>query len=79
MSEVWHSVCALDEIQAGTMLPMHWGTFDLTDEPLDWPPAELTRVVAARSRTDERVRVMAIGERWKVPERPSPDATASLP
>jgi N-acyl-phosphatidylethanolamine-hydrolysing phospholipase D len=67
------------DLGAGTMLPMHWGTFDLTDEPLDWPPAELTRVVAARSRTDERVRVMAIGERWKVPERPSPDATASLP
>ncbi len=67
------------DLQAGTMLPMHWGTFDLTDEPLDWPPAELARAVAARSGTDERVRVMAVGERWKVPERPSSDATASLP
>ena len=25
MSEVWHSVCALNEIQAGTMLPIEIG------------------------------------------------------
>jgi len=52
------------------MLPMHWGTFDLTDEPLDWPPQELARVVAKRSGSDDRIRVLAVGERWKIPERP---------
>ena len=57
------------DLRAGTLLAMHWGTFDLTDEPLDGPPRELARVVAARAGHDERVRVMAVGERWKVPER----------
>lgn len=57
------------DLRAGTMLAMHWGTFDLTDEPLDEPPRELARVVAERAGADPRVRVMAVGERWKVPER----------
>jgi L-ascorbate metabolism protein UlaG (beta-lactamase superfamily) len=56
------------DLRAGTLLPMHWGTFDLTDEPIDLPPRELARVVAERG--GERVRTLAIGERWKVPERP---------
>ena len=29
------------------MMAMHWGTFDLTDEPLDEPPRALARAVAA--------------------------------
>ena len=66
------------DLRAGNMLAMHWGTFDLTDEPLDWPPRELARVVAERSGADERVRVMAVGERWKVPERNPAAATVSF-
>ena len=58
------------DLRARAMLAMHWGTFDLTDEPLDWPPQELARVISERAGVDERVRVMAVGERWKVPERP---------
>lgn len=65
------------DLRAGTMLPMHWGTFDLTDEPLDLPPRELARVVAERSGGDDRVRILAIGERWKVPERPASASAAS--
>ncbi|HJO24045.1 MAG: MBL fold metallo-hydrolase [Myxococcota bacterium] len=57
------------DLRARFLLPMHWGTFDLTDEPVDLPPGELARVVAARG-TDDRVQSMAIGERWRVPERP---------
>jgi N-acyl-phosphatidylethanolamine-hydrolysing phospholipase D len=51
------------------MLPMHWGTFDLTDEPVDLPPKVLARVVAERGGDPSRVRTLAIGERWKVPDR----------
>jgi len=65
------------DLRAGAFLPMHWGTFDLTDEPLDWPPRELASVVARRAGADERVRVMAIGERWKVPERRASPSAAS--
>ncbi len=57
------------DLRARFLLPMHWGTFDLTDEPVDLPPAELARVVAARGG-DDRVRTLAIGERWSIPERP---------
>ncbi len=59
------------DLGARAMLPMHWGTFDLTDEPLDWPPQELARVISDRAGADERVRVMAVGEHWKVPARPA--------
>ncbi|MGH0035020.1 MAG: MBL fold metallo-hydrolase [Myxococcota bacterium] len=58
------------DLGAHTMLPMHWGTFDLTDEPLDLPPRELAEVVDRRGGDGERVRIMAVGERWKVPDVP---------
>jgi N-acyl-phosphatidylethanolamine-hydrolysing phospholipase D len=50
------------------MVGMHWGTFDLTDEPLDEPPKVLAKAVAEAATDAERVRVMAIGERWRVPD-----------
>ena len=59
---------AFIDLRARFLLPMHWGTFDLTDEPVDLPPRELARLVEERGG-DERVRTLAIGERWKLPER----------
>jgi N-acyl-phosphatidylethanolamine-hydrolysing phospholipase D len=58
------------DLRARVMLPMHWGTFDLTDEPIDLPPKRLAEVVAGRGG-DPRVRTLAIGERWKIPDRAS--------
>jgi N-acyl-phosphatidylethanolamine-hydrolysing phospholipase D len=49
------------------MLPCHWGTFRLTDEPIDEPPRELHRVVQAAGGRFDPIHVMAIGERWEVP------------
>ncbi len=60
---------AFVDLGARYLLPMHWGTFDLTDEPVDLPPRELARVLWERGGEAERVRTLAIGERWKVPER----------
>ncbi len=57
---------AFRDLGARHMVAMHWGTFDLTDEPVDLAPRELARVLAARGG-DPRVRVMAVGERWPVP------------
>jgi N-acyl-phosphatidylethanolamine-hydrolysing phospholipase D len=41
---------------------MHWGTFKLTDEPLDEPPALFREGAAARGLTDEVAHVAAVGE-----------------
>jgi N-acyl-phosphatidylethanolamine-hydrolysing phospholipase D len=57
------------DLGSHTMIGMHWGTFDLTDEPLDLPPRVLSQVVSDRGGDPERARVLAIGERWHVPER----------
>jgi N-acyl-phosphatidylethanolamine-hydrolysing phospholipase D len=56
------------DLSARFMLPMHWGTFDLTDEPVDLPPRELANVLE-RHGGDARVRTLAIGERWTLSER----------
>ncbi|MFQ5914527.1 MAG: MBL fold metallo-hydrolase [Nitrospinota bacterium] len=55
---------AFRELRARWMLPMHWGTFDLTDEPIDQPPKELSRVVRRSGGDPGAVRTLAVGERW---------------
>jgi N-acyl-phosphatidylethanolamine-hydrolysing phospholipase D len=63
------------DLGARWMVPMHWGTFDLTDEPIDLPPKVLAEVVAAAASGADpaaaaaaadrgRVRLLAVGERW---------------
>lgn len=55
------------DLGARWMLSMHWGTFDLTDEPVDLAPRELDQVLAREGGDRERVRVLAVGERWRMP------------
>jgi N-acyl-phosphatidylethanolamine-hydrolysing phospholipase D len=52
------------DLGARTMIPMHWGCFDLTDEPVDLAPKVLTEILERKG--EERVRTMAVGERWNV-------------
>jgi N-acyl-phosphatidylethanolamine-hydrolysing phospholipase D len=48
---------------AARAIGMHWGTFEnLTDEPLDEPPAVLARERAAAGLAAEDFDVMKIGE-----------------
>jgi L-ascorbate metabolism protein UlaG (beta-lactamase superfamily) len=47
---------------ARTFVAMHWGTFDLADEPLDEPPRRLRAAARAQHVPDERVWVLAHGE-----------------
>lgn len=67
---------AFRELGADWMLPMHWGTFDLTDEPLDLPPRELARAVAEAGGDPSRVRLLAVGERWHLPEAAAAESGA---
>jgi N-acyl-phosphatidylethanolamine-hydrolysing phospholipase D len=61
------AVRATVDLGARHMVAIHWGTFDLTDEPLDLPPRALEDAVAAAGADPERFRVLAIGETWHVP------------
>jgi L-ascorbate metabolism protein UlaG (beta-lactamase superfamily) len=53
---------AFEALGARTFLAMHWGTFKLTDEPLDEPPARLEAERVRLGLPAERVRVLAVGE-----------------
>ncbi len=57
------------DLRAQHMLAMHWGTFDLTDEPADRAPRVLAEAVRAAGGDASRTVVMAIGEQWHVPKR----------
>ncbi|MGE0822306.1 MAG: MBL fold metallo-hydrolase [Candidatus Binatia bacterium] len=59
------------DLGARWMLPCHWGTFKLTDEPIDEPPRELRRVVQKVSGSFSPIRVLAVGERWEIPDNES--------
>jgi L-ascorbate metabolism protein UlaG (beta-lactamase superfamily) len=53
-------------VRARTFVAMHWGTFELADEPIAEPPRRL-RVAAARQGFDpERLWILEHGEsrRW---------------
>lgn len=62
--EAWQ---AFRDLGARWMLGMHWGAFDLTDEPVDLAPRVLEQVLEEEKADRERVRILAVGERWIVP------------
>ena len=59
---------AFHDLGARHMLPMHWGAFDLTDEPVDLPPSVLEQAVREAKGDPARVHALAVGERWQVPQ-----------
>ncbi len=58
---------AFADLQARRVIAMHWGTFKLTDEPLDEPPVLFRQGAQARGWSDEVARVAAIGESVVLP------------
>lgn len=56
------AVRILQDLQAPYAVAMHWGTFCLTDEPMDEPPQRLARALQAHAIAPERFCVMKIGE-----------------
>ena len=62
------TVKAFLELEARWLIPIHWGCFDLSFEPLDEPPKVLREAVGRESRiAPDRVRILAVGERWEIP------------
>jgi N-acyl-phosphatidylethanolamine-hydrolysing phospholipase D len=52
---------AFQDLGARHMVPMHWGAFDLTDEPADLAP----HVLKDAGADPKRVHILAVGERWQ--------------
>ena len=53
---------AYELLGARTFVPMHWGTFNLSSEPLPEPPDKLRACWAGRGYRDENLWIMDIGE-----------------
>jgi len=64
---------AFRELGARVLVPIHWGTFHLSDEPMDEPPE---RLKSALGTNEDRLLPLAIGETWfePPPEAPPNDA-----
>ena len=50
------------DVRARTFVAMHWGTFDLAEEPIDEPPRRLLAAARAEGLPDARIWVLAHGE-----------------
>ncbi|MGH2395217.1 MAG: MBL fold metallo-hydrolase, partial [Candidatus Limnocylindria bacterium] len=51
-----------DDVRGQAFVPLHWGTFDLADEPLDEPPRRLAVEARRRQLGPERVWILEHGE-----------------
>jgi L-ascorbate metabolism protein UlaG (beta-lactamase superfamily) len=60
------AVQAFVDLGARHFVAMHWGTFKLTDEPLDEPPQRLRLEWQRRGLPPERLHILAIGETIEV-------------
>jgi len=60
------------DLGAKRSLGVHWGTFALTDEPLDEPPRVLARRRAQQGLADDAFFVMAVGQTRVLPRRGDP-------
>jgi len=60
------AVAAFEDARGRTLLGIHWGTFDLAEEPLDDPPRRMLAEAARRGIPPERAWILKIGEtrRW---------------
>ncbi len=59
------ALVALEQLQARCMIPIHWGVFRLSREPMDEPPQRLLHAAAQRGLA-ERVHLLQPGEHLAV-------------
>jgi N-acyl-phosphatidylethanolamine-hydrolysing phospholipase D len=60
------AVQASEDLRSRVLLGIHWGTFDLAEEPLDEPPRRMLAEAARRGIGPERAWILKVGEtrRW---------------
>jgi N-acyl-phosphatidylethanolamine-hydrolysing phospholipase D len=56
------AVQAFIDLDARTLLAIHWGTFDLADEPLEEPPERLLAEIHRRNLDPARAWILKLGE-----------------
>ena len=61
------SAQAFKDLQATHFIGMHWGTFDLSDEPLDGGVQELNSLIAAGGLEPAHFHVLQHGETLSFP------------
>ena len=57
------------DVAATHSIGIHWGTFQLTDEPLDQPPRDLARAAQSHGLEPDAFTVLAVGETRRFPRR----------
>ena len=66
------AVQAHRDLRARRSIGIHWGTFELTDEPLDLPPRDLAAARRAAGLAEDDFSVLRIGQtRWLGAAQPS--------
>jgi len=67
------------EINSKFFVPIHWGTFELADEPLDQPPKELLKEIQNQSLNSEQFLILKHGETKIIKEiNISPELSTSI-
>lgn len=66
------------DLGAKRSVGVHWGTFELTNEPLDQPPIDLAEARRRNGIDDEAFFVMAVGETRRLTRRPAVHRAANL-
>ena len=61
------AVAVFERLGAAYGLGLHWGTFQLSAEPIDEPPLLLARTLRARGIAPDRFRATEVGQPWMVP------------
>ena len=56
------AVQAFEDLHGRILLGIHWGTFDLSEEPLGEPPERMLAEVSRRGIPPERAWILKIGE-----------------
>ncbi|HEX2930658.1 MAG TPA: MBL fold metallo-hydrolase [Candidatus Binatia bacterium] len=56
------AVQAFIDLNARVILGIHWGTFDLAEEPLSEPPQRMLREVSRRNIDPSRAWIFKLGE-----------------
>ena len=57
------ALLSFQDLGAQRFYPMHYGTFDLTDEPLDQPPVALMELVEEQGLDPRKFRILPAGGR----------------